>query len=434
MHIRLSRIVTFIFDECPQSCPTVEIPAEETKFMLQAILIKRAFTTVSYRKANFSHVVIGGGVVGAAVASKLQLVSSNSVALLEQHPMLGMETTSRNSEVIHAGLYYPANSLKARLCVRGKELIYRELDPHIVPHRQCGKWVVAQNEAEGEYLENLRRNALELSVPTTIVSPSKAGNIHPLIRAEYGALDSPTTGIISSHDLTVYFQAQYENAGGLTAINTRVDDIEYREQHKEYLLHCTEMGSDELFTISAENVVNCAGLYAPKIANMILPSSRHFQSIFAKGNYFSYVPETPIATSNISTRLIYPCPQANASGLGTHMTFDLGGQIRFGPDLEWSDESDALSLNYDVAAKNLEAAHKAIASYFPSIKLLEIQPSYSGFRPKLHTQSESAERFSDFYIKEEIGFPGFVNMIGIESPGLTSSFAIAEYVRDIYHS
>lgn len=399
------------------------------------LLFRRQFSIFLRQSADFSHVIVGGGVVGVAVASELQQILSNNVALLEQHSKLGMETTSRNSEVIHAGLYYPPNSLKARFCVRGKELIYRKLDPKIVPYRQCGKWIVAQNEKEGEYLEKLRQNALDLSVSTKYISPKKAKETHPLIRAEFGALDSPTTGIISSHDLTQYFQAQFENSSGTLAINTRVDGLEYRSLHNDYLIQCTEMGSGEQFSISADNIINCAGLHAPKIANMLLPPSRHFRSIFAKGNYFSYVPDFPLATNKITTRLIYPCPQPNASGLGTHMTFDLGGQIRFGPDLEWTDESivDADSLDYDVTVKNLEEAQKAIASYYPSIKLHEIQPSYSGYRPKLYSQSESMEKFSDFYIEEEKGYPGFVNMIGIESPGLTSAFAIAEYVREIYH-
>ncbi|GEQ67265.1 hypothetical protein JCM33374_g929 [Metschnikowia sp. JCM 33374] len=397
--------------------------------------VTRSFSVFSRQYADFSHIVIGGGVVGVAVASELSQVPSNNIALLEQHPMLGMETTSRNSEVIHAGLYYPPTSLKARFCVRGKELIYHKLDPNIVPYRQCGKWIVAQTETEAEYLEKLRQNASDLSVPTRYVTATKAKETHPLIRAHFGALESPTTGIISSHDLTQYFQAQFENSGGTLAINTRVDGLDYRAGHGEYVLHCTEMGSGENFTVSAENVINCGGLHAPRIANMLLPPSRHFRSIFAKGNYYSYVPDTPMQLKNITTRLIYPCPQPNASGLGTHMTFDLGGQIRFGPDLEWTDEAidDAYSLGYDVTVKSLEAAHAAITTYYPSIKFHEIQPSYSGFRPKLYSQSESLKRFSDFYISEEEGYPGFVNMIGIESPGLTSAFAIAEYVRDIYH-
>lgn len=395
----------------------------------------RHFSQAVVRSADFSHVVIGGGVVGVAIAAELQKVDGNSVALVEQHEMLGMETTSRNSEVIHAGLYYPPDSLKARFCVDGKNWIYNNLDPAQVPYSKCGKWVVAQDQSELEYLDKLQKNAEALDVPVSFVSSEKAKLIHPMIRAECGALESPTTGIISAHDLTLYFQAAFENAEGTVAINTRVDGIEYNGEIPEYTVQCTEMGSGEEFAITAENIVNSAGLHAQKIANMLLPAERQFKSYFAKGNYYSYAPEVPVPTAKITSKLIYPCPQANASGLGTHLTFDLGGQLRFGPDLEWVDESvqNASDLNYDVVEKNMEGALAAIASYFPSIKLEDLQSSYSGMRPKLLSQAENKKRFADFYVKEEEGFKGFVNLVGIESPGLTSSPAIAEYVRDMYH-
>lgn len=396
---------------------------------------KRAFCSSIARRSDFSHVVIGGGVVGTAVAAELQKVPGNLVALVEQHEMLGMETTSRNSEVIHAGLYYPPDSLKAKFCVRGKNWIYKNLDPEVVPYKQCGKWIVAQSESELEYLDKLKRTAEALDVPVSFVSPAKAKQTLPMIRAEFGALESPTTGIISAHDLTLYFHAMFENSEGTVAINTRVDGIEYEREIPRYRLTCTEMGSNEPFVITADNLVNSAGLHAQKVANMVLPKERHFVSYFAKGNYYSFAPENPIPTAKIATKLIYPCPQANASGLGTHLTFDLGGQLRFGPDLEWVDEKiqNANDLNYDVVAKNLTGAHQAIASYFPSIALEDIQPSYAGFRPKLLSKEQNKNSFADFYVQEEHGYPGFVNLIGIESPGLTSSPAIAEYVRNIYH-
>lgn len=386
--------------------------------------------------ANFSHVVIGGGVVGTAIAAELLLNPKNEVAVIEQHSMLGMETTSRNSEVIHAGLYYPADSLKAKLCLRGKQLIYEKLDPLVVPYSKCGKWVVAQSPEEGEYLEKLRANAELLDVPVSFVSAKQAKETFPLIRAEYGALESPTTGIISAHDLTLFNQANLENNGGTIAINTRVDDIEYESLIPQYRIICKELGSGESFEITADNVVNSAGLYAQKISNMILPEERHFKSYFAKGSYFSYSPETPLATSKITTKLIYPCPNPNASSLGTHLTFDLGGQLRFGPDLEWIDESlqEAGELDYDVSSKNIPAAKDAIATYFPSIKIEDLQPSYLGVRPKLVSREGNMKQFADFYIKEEEGFKGFVNLVGIESPGLTSSLAIAEHVSAIYNN
>lgn len=398
------------------------------------LLTKRTLATSHIRGADFSHVVIGGGAVGTAIAAELSGRLTNNVALIEQHEMLGMETTSRNSEVIHAGLYYPPTSLKARFCIRGKELIYERLDPQIVPYSKCGKWVVAQSVAEAEYLEKLKANAETLGVPVSFVSAEKAKLTFPLIRAEYGALESPSTGIISAHDLTLYYQTNFENNGGTIAINTRVDGIEFESLIPQYRIICTEQGTKEQFEITSDNVINSGGLYAQQIANMLLPKDRQFKSYYAKGSYFSYAPQAPIATKKITSKLIYPCPNPNASSLGTHLTFDLGGQLRFGPDLEWVDESvqDAAELNYDVSSKNIAAAKNAIATYFPSIEIEDLQPSYLGVRPKLVSREQNLKQFADFYVKEEAGFKGFVNLIGIESPGLTSSMAIGEYVAAIF--
>lgn len=401
---------------------------------MNSIIVKRAFSFSQKHFSDFSHVIVGGGCVGTAIASQLQLVSGNSVALLDQHEMLGMETTSRNSEVIHAGLYYPPDSLKAQFCLRGKELIYSTLDPKVVPYQQCGKWVVAQTESEGEYLDKLAQNAAGLNVPTKLILKKMANDIHPLIRAEFGALESPTTGIISAHDLVSFCNAEFENAGGTVGLHTKVLDIEYEEQLLRYVLHCVVADSQEPFTLTADNIVNSAGLFAPQVANMLLPEDRKVQGYYAKGSYFSFAPLEPLATSKITSKLIYPCPNPNASSLGTHLTFDLGGQLRFGPDLEWLSVTDANELNYDVSVENLEGALEAINTYLPSVKLEDLQPSYSGVRPKLVSKDENKKKFADFYVKEEQGFKGFVNLMGIESPGLTSALAIGEYVRSLYHS
>lgn len=402
------------------------------EFPTTMLQLARRFCLSSRLNADFSHVVIGGGVVGTAIAAELQKVPGNSVTLLEQHDMLGFETTSRNSEVIHAGLYYPPDSLKAKFCIRGKELIYNKVDPHIVPYSQCGKWVVAQNEEEQAYIEKLHKNADALGVPVSLVSAKQAASQFPMISAKAGALESPTTGIILAHDLTLFFHTQFENEEGTVAINTKVDDIEFESSVPQYRLLCTEKGLGEEFEITADNIVNLAGLYAQEIANKLLPQERHFKSYFAKGSYYSYAPENPIPTSKITSKLIYPCPNPNASSLGTHLTFDLGGQLRFGPDLEWVDVESADDLDYDVSEERLADAAKSIATYFPSITVDQLQSSYSGVRPKLLSQADNKKQFADFYIKEEDGFPGFVNLVGIESPGLTSSWAIAEHVAGLY--
>lgn len=357
-------------------------------------------------RADFSHVVIGGGAVGLAIGARLAQLGS--VVVVEQHPMVGMETTSRNSEVIHAGLYYPRDSLKAALCVRGKELLY-QLSPDLVPHRQCGKWVVAQTDAEAEYLETLHRNAQALGVPTSYV-PQRTLDKYPHIRAACGALELPTTGIVSAHALTLYFQAQLENAGGSVAVNSKVTALEH---DGVYRVRMTEQVNQEDFVVTLECVVNAAGLYAPAVANMLFPN--RFTSRFAKGNYFAYAPARPLAFD----KLIYPCPSKDVASLGTHLTFDMGGQVRFGPDLEWLAETDAARLDYTPSEARRGAAHQAIAQYLPSIEAHELQPLYAGVRPKV-------EGLLDFYIRQDR--PGFVNVLGVESPGLTASPAIAEHV------
>lgn len=387
-------------------------------------------------RADFSHVVLGGGVVGTAVAAELQAVDGNNVLLVEQNSLLGMETTSRNSEVIHAGIYYPKNSLKGQLCIKGKKKIYQAFEKGTfqVPLKMCGKWVVAQNNDEYKYLEKIADFAKDLEVPVNFVSTKEAKKRFPLIRAEAGVLESPTTGIISAHDYTLFFLTSFENAEGTLGLNTRLEDMSYNSLTPSYTLTLRENGSNSLFEVTSDNVVNSTGLHAQRVANMLLPKERHFQSHFAKGTYFSYTPLVPVATSAITDKLVYPCPNPNASSLGTHLTFDLGGQLRFGPDLEWlEDVHDARDIDYTATETNLVLAKDAIASYFPSVTADDLLPSYSGVRPKVFSREQNYKQFADFYIKEEDGFPGFVNLLGIESPGLTSAWAIGEYVRKIYH-
>lgn len=387
-------------------------------------IFSRALSFSAPRAADFSHLVIGGGVVGTAIAAELQKPGRN-VLLLEQHPQLGMETTLRNSEVIHAGLYYPPESLKARLCVRGKHLIYERLDPRMFA--RCGKWVVAQNAHDHEYLARLEANARALDVPTARLSAGQCRAIHPRIRAAHGALDSPSTGIVSAHHLTAWLEAQFEDRGGTVLTSTRVDTLEREEGLSQYRAHCTD-STGETFAITADCVVNAAGLHAQKIASMVL--HKDLQCYYAKGSYYSYSPEgtTPGATSGpITTRLIYPCPSADAASLGTHLTLDLSGSVRFGPDLEWVSARDPSELDYSVGRANIAAAQRAIASYFPEIRAQDLHPLYLGVRPKLSDRGMVTT--NDFYIKEDL--PGFINLMGIESPGLTSSMAIAEYVEQM---
>lgn len=388
----------------------------------------RAFSSSAPRAADFSHLVIGGGVVGTAIAAELQQ-KGRAVVLLEQHLQLGMETTLRNSEVIHAGLYYPADSLKARMCVRGKQLLYQRLDPRAVPFARCGKWVVAQTERDHEYLARLEATARELDVPTARLTAAQCHAIHPRIRAAHGALESPSTGIISAHHLTAWLEAQFEDRGGTVLLSTRVETLEREAGVPQYRAHCTD-AAGERFEITADCVVNAAGLHAQTIASMVLPEK--VQCYYAKGSYYSYSPEAtavPAKASSgpITTRLIYPCPSPDVASLGTHLTLDLSGSVRFGPDLEWVEARDPRDLDYSVGRANIDAAQRAIAAYFPEIRAADLQPLYSGVRPKLAPAGESS--WCDFHIREDL--PGFINLMGIESPGLTSSMAIAEYVEQM---
>ncbi|KAG5417605.1 hypothetical protein I9W82_005241 [Candida metapsilosis] len=393
---------------------------------------KRLFHTSTTQLSEFSHIVIGGGIVGVATASELQQQSGNSVLLVEQHDALGQETTSRNSEVIHAGLYYPKSSLKAQLCIAGKNKIYQAWKSGNCPVdlQQCGKWIVAQDEVEEEYLHKLESNAKELEVPVNFVPLDKASQHYPLIRANRAILESPTSGIISAHEYVSFHEANFENSDGTIGLSSKVVGISYNSGTSNYTITLEVDG--EVMEITSDNIVNSAGLFAAGIANMILPQQRHYDYYYAKGNYFSYTPETPIG-QRITDKLIYPCPNPNASSLGTHLTLDLGGQLRFGPDLEWLDVSSASEIDYTPNPRNLKPAYEAVKQYFPLITENALFPSYSGVRPKLLSARDSKQKFADFVIKEEEGFPGFVNLLGIESPGLTAAWAIADYVKDIYH-
>ncbi|ODQ80646.1 hypothetical protein BABINDRAFT_166249 [Babjeviella inositovora NRRL Y-12698] len=379
----------------------------------------RCFSVGAVSHADYSHVVIGGGVVGLAIAAELSKVSSNKVILLEKHLSLGQETTSRNSEVIHAGLYYPPNSLKAKFCIEGKALLYSDAAKAGVEMRQCGKWIVAQTEQETEYLTKMHEIATKiLGVPVQMISASEAQTLEPEIKVGQAVLSSPTTGIISAHSFMDYLESIFQTNNGEIAIGSQVTGL--TKNGETFTVVVSDISGEEV-EIETENVVNSAGLYASDISNMLL--ERKVNSFYAKGNYFSFSrPGTKVG------RLIYPCPTKNVASLGTHLTIDLGGQIKFGPDIEWVDSAS----DFEVSLKNLDAAYHAIKRYFPAVTKESLTPSYSGIRPKLTDQYETA--FQDFVIQEEEGFKGFVNCLGIESPGLTSAMGIAKYVREIYHS
>lgn len=360
---------------------------------------------------DYSHAIVGAGAVGLAIGARLARLG-HSVLILEKNSSAGQETSSRNSEVIHAGLYHPPESLRTKLCIRGKELIYEASKKYGVETRNCGKWIVAQDPEQAKYLEKMIDRAKLTGVPLQWVPLDKGKQLEPAIIAKEAILESPTTGIISAHSLMDFYEAELQKYGGELVTHTKVTGL--AKASEGYEIEC-ESGGEQV-TITADSVINSGGLWAPFISNMLLPKDRHVKGYYAKGNYYSY----PLSTPKVN-RLVYPCP-SNFASLGTHLTIDLANRLKFGPDLVWVDSPTDL----EVSAQNMEEAKKAVSQYI-DIDLDKLVPDYAGIRPKI----EKTNEFRDFVIREEEGFPGFVNLMSIESPGLTSSMAIAEEVEKL---
>ncbi|KAI1739443.1 FAD dependent oxidoreductase [Xylaria scruposa] len=398
-------------------------------------LCVRSFSCTAAARADFTHVVIGGGVIGLATARALaQHPSGSSTLLLERHASIGTETSSRNSEVIHAGLYYGPETLKTRLCIDGKEKLYAFCASRGVPHANTGKWIVANDEAEREALERLHEACRDvIKVPTRWVSENEAREKEPAVRATAGVLESPTTGIVDSHGLMVALQGEFEDAGGVVAVNSTVTAIEPlssgtgKPGSGGWKLTISDSTTGETSTIETETVVNSAGLGAADVHNMIVTNpEKKTRMYFAKGNYFSYAASTPRVR-----RLVYPVTLPGAGGLGTHLTLDLAGRIRFGPDVEWVDDPSDLVVNTTRFPDMLAAVRR----YLPDVDEAALSPDYAGIRPKLGKAGAvgAGKGFFDFHIQMEDGYTGWVNMLGMESPGLTSSIAIGEHVRNLFY-
>lgn len=355
-------------------------------------------------------VVIGAGVIGLAVARALAL-SGREVIVLEAAASIGTETSSRNSEVIHAGIYYPSGSLKARLCVTGRQALYRYCKAHGVPHKTCGKLIIATTEQHVATLERLYAQAIKNGVDDLHwLTAAQAQAIEPAIHC-VTALHSPSTGIIDSHALMLALQADAENAGALFAF---LSPVTGGEVTSEGLV--LEVGGDEPVRLLAATVINCAGLHAGRVAHRLrgFPAERVPAHYYAKGNYFVLAGRSPF------NGLIYPVPEQ--AGLGVHVTLDLGGQVRFGPDVEWVEHID-----YRVDPQRAEAFYAAVRRYWPELPDGALQPGYAGIRPKLQGPGEPAVDFV-FQGPATHGVPGLVHLFGMESPGLTACLAIAEQV------
>jgi L-2-hydroxyglutarate oxidase LhgO len=354
--------------------------------------------------------VIGAGVIGLAVAAALAK-AGREVIVLESADAIGTGTSSRNSEVIHAGIYYPADSLKARTCVEGRERLYPYCEAHGVGHRRCGKLIVATEESQIAGLEALQLKALANGVDDIRwMEDRDAMALEPALDC-VGALLSPSTGIIDSHGLMLAYQGEAEGAGAVIAFNSPVTGGAVREGGIEL-----RVGGDQPMTLAAREVVNAAGLFAQPVAASIqgLDPATVPPRYFAKGSYFSLAGRAPFS------HLIYPAPEA--AGLGVHLTLDLGGQAKFGPDVEWIEEID-----YAVDPKRGDRFYAAVRGYWPGLPDDSLQPAYSGIRPKVQAPGEAAR---DFVLQgpEDHGVAGLVNLYGIESPGLTSSLPIADAV------
>ncbi|KAJ2556345.1 hypothetical protein EV175_002078 [Coemansia sp. RSA 1933] len=375
--------------------------------------------------AEVDHLVIGAGVVGLAVGRQLSQRTGTSTIVVEKNERLGMETSSRNSEVIHAGIYYPQESLRTKLCIEGKQAMYEYCARRNVPHQKVGKWVVAQSEAQAEYLHGLEAHCLSVGVPAEIIDGSQASRIEPHVRARR-ALVSPTTGIVDSHALMAAMHGDLLDNGADLATGSQVVAISTEGGRGYRVLVATGDPGEPFMALRAGVVVNAAGLWADRIAGLLVSASHpwreKYRLHFAKGRYYMY---TPHASAVRVSRLIYPVPDKDITSLGTHLTIDMGGAIRFGPDLQWVDSNADYAPADDPAL--LAGAARSIAQFLPAIGAADLSPGYTGIRPKLQGQGGA---FRDFVIKEESadGFPGFVNLIGIESPGLTASLAIAAMV------
>jgi len=360
---------------------------------------------------NADITIIGAGVIGLAIAAEIARPGLN-IYILEKNSTHGRGISSRNSEVIHGGMYYPEGSLKARLCVAGRALLYEIAAGNNLPHKKIGKLIVAVTPDETEEIERLHENAQENGVNSTeLIGTRKIAQLEPNIKA-CAALHSPETGIISAHDLMDYFLTQASRKKAQIVNNTEVIRIE-RQAHSYRIF--TQSSSGDTFDFSTDIVINAAGLESDTVANM---AGSNYQLHYCKGDYCSI---SQVKQGTVQ-RLIYPVPVKNHVGLGVHLTIDLAGRLKLGPDTTYVPRTKG----YDVAAEKAPLFYQNAGKFLPFLKEENVSPDISGIRPKLQGPADS---FCDFVIKEDS--PGFINLVGIESPGLTASPAIARHVKKI---
>lgn len=362
-------------------------------------------------------VVVGAGVVGLAVARELAL-AGHEVVLLERHDSIGTETSARNSEVIHGGLYYPTGSLKARLCVAARERLYAYCAERGVPHARCGKLIVASGDAQERKLRGIHDQAVRNGVAVQWRSAAEARALEPAVRCT-AALLSPDTGIVDSHAYMLALLGDLQRAGGQLALASTcvaARAVAAPAVAGEFEID-VRTGDGDSLSLRSPILVNSAGLAAPELARRIagLAPGLVPRAYYAKGHYFSYAGRSPF------THLVYPLP--DEAGLGIHGTLDLAGRLKFGPDVEWIE-----AIDYAVDVSRRDRFVDSIRAYWPDVDPARLAPAYAGIRPKIVGPGAAA---ADFVIqgRAQHGIAGLVNLFGIESPGLTASLAIAEVVR-----
>ncbi len=363
--------------------------------------------------------IIGAGVVGLSVAAEISQ-NYNNVFVIDKNTTFGQETSSRNSEVIHAGIYYPKDSLKANLCVEGKQLIYKFCDKYDVPYNNCGKIIVANSEEEERLLEDLRKKAFNNGVDDIrFLNVEEINKLEPNISA-IAALYSPSTGIIDSYALMKQLETNAVNNAVSFAYNAEVVNIKKMEKGYEVFINDSD---GQEYSFKTKKIINSAGLESYRIFELLGIIDEELEITFCKGNYFRINPPK----NKLINRLVYPVPNPNMEGIGIHVTIDMGGGVKLGPDVSWMAEN---IYDYKVDKSKQKDFYNSAKRFLPFLKFEDLSAEMAGIRPKLQVPGGPVR---DFYIEEETdrGFPGFVNLIGIESPGLTSSLAIAKHVKEI---
>jgi len=363
--------------------------------------------------------IIGAGVVGLAISEKLS-EKYNDVYLVEKHSSFGQETSSRNSEVIHAGIYYPKRSLKSKLCIEGKKLLYDYCRKFEIGYNNCGKLIVATSPDEISIIEGIRKTALENGVDDlTLIDRDQIEELEPSVFA-LKAIYSPSTGVIDSHNLMKRYEINALNNGCQIVYGSEVTGI-FRIPGG-FKVRVSDSG-DSRFEFSTKILINSAGLTSDRISEMAGLNDESLKIRFCKGEYFRLNPPK----NRLINRLVYPVPVHNLEGIGIHVTIDMGGGVKLGPDVTYLNSN---TYDYTVDTAKLHTFFSSARKFLPFLEHGDLAPDMAGIRPKLQRPGEPVR---DFYIREETerGSPGLINLIGIESPGLTSSLAIANYVNNL---